>query len=373
MPSPPVGVRHPEAIAKPKAVAGRARRDSGGDARLPRPRAPRPPGSPAAPPPTSPCAEAPAPRAVPGSVATGTHRARPRRDHQLGDAHPALDPHGRVAEVDEDHPDLAAVVGVDGPGRVRHGEALLEREPTAGAHLGLEPLGNRDLEPRRHEGPRPRRDLDRRCDRREQVHARRTLGGVARQRQLARVREYLDLDVDALGHRGRSCTTGSGSSVASCTPGSGTTVASLPEPFRDGSLRLATIVAERTVQLPQVPPVPHPPGAPCPPHDTPNPVGVGDFWCAPLDSVSNDAPSKLPARLRRVRWSARLTFPARAGAARSDSRTSRRRMDRTVGHSPIDLRHFRDLGPFPGYRSLRLLVPPPLPVGSRSLAGDSPP
>ena len=78
-----------------------------------------------------------------------------------------------------------------------------------------------------------------------------------------------------------------------------------------------------------------PPGRPGTP---PKPDATPDSSCAPLEVVSNDAPSRLPAQSGRVRWSARLTFPARAGAARSDSRTSRRRMDRTVGHSPIDLR-----------------------------------
>src|SRR5258706_14546811 len=62
---------------------------------------------------------------------------RHRYDEHLGDAHPALDDEFFAPEVDQRHLDLAAVVGVDGSGRVDHGDAVPAGQAAAGADLRL--------------------------------------------------------------------------------------------------------------------------------------------------------------------------------------------------------------------------------------------
>src|SRR5215469_5940449 len=57
--------------------------------------------------------------------------ARDRRQHELSNSLAAGECHGLGAEIGEDHPDLAAVVRVDGAGAVEHGETVLERKARA--------------------------------------------------------------------------------------------------------------------------------------------------------------------------------------------------------------------------------------------------
>src|SRR5437899_10761069 len=57
--------------------------------------------------------------------------ARDGRHDQLRDAVAAADADGGAAEVDEQHLDLAPVVGVDRPGRVEESQALAVRETAA--------------------------------------------------------------------------------------------------------------------------------------------------------------------------------------------------------------------------------------------------
>ncbi len=60
------------------------------------------------------------------------------RYHHLCDAHAILDVEGLVAMgVVKQHLDLAAVVRVDGAGRVEHGDAMLERQAGARPDLRL--------------------------------------------------------------------------------------------------------------------------------------------------------------------------------------------------------------------------------------------
>ena len=81
-------------------------------------------------------------------------RPHDRRHDELRDPLPARDRHRLGAEVHDDHPDLAAVVGVDRPDAVREGEPLLQREARPGPDLRL--VAGRDLErqPRRDDGAR---------------------------------------------------------------------------------------------------------------------------------------------------------------------------------------------------------------------------
>src|SRR5262249_44556217 len=56
-------------------------------------------------------------------------------------------------------PDLAAVAGIDQPGRVHDGEPVPRREAGAGLHEARVPVGNRDGETRAHRRPLPRAKL----------------------------------------------------------------------------------------------------------------------------------------------------------------------------------------------------------------------
>ena len=53
------------------------------------------------------------------------------RDDDLRDLHAARDGERLFAVIDEDGFDLAAIVAVDGAGRVEHGDAVIEREARA--------------------------------------------------------------------------------------------------------------------------------------------------------------------------------------------------------------------------------------------------
>src|SRR6266487_2467196 len=47
-------------------------------------------------------------------------------DHHLGDLHAAGDAEHRVAVIDQDGFDLAAIIAVDGAGRIQTGDAVIE-------------------------------------------------------------------------------------------------------------------------------------------------------------------------------------------------------------------------------------------------------
>jgi len=66
-----------------------------------------------------------------------------RGDDELGDAHATADGERLSAEIGEDDLHLAAVITVDGAGRVEAGDAGFERQPGAWTHLAFEAL--RDL------------------------------------------------------------------------------------------------------------------------------------------------------------------------------------------------------------------------------------
>src|SRR5512145_2802550 len=65
----------------------------------------------------------------------------PEKDH-LCDPVAAADRKLLVAEVEEDHPDLAAVIRIDRSRAVQHADAVLQGQPAAGADLALVSLGN---------------------------------------------------------------------------------------------------------------------------------------------------------------------------------------------------------------------------------------
>src|SRR5476649_509915 len=61
-------------------------------------------------------------------------RARHGCNHQLGDSHAACNRHRFAAEVHQEHLYLAAVIGIDGAGRVEHGEPVPHGEAGARPH-----------------------------------------------------------------------------------------------------------------------------------------------------------------------------------------------------------------------------------------------
>src|ERR1700687_5030570 len=59
------------------------------------------------------------------------------RNYHLRDALAAPDRKRRVAVVDQEHADLAAIIGVNRAGRVQHGDAVLRCQPRARPELRL--------------------------------------------------------------------------------------------------------------------------------------------------------------------------------------------------------------------------------------------
>ena len=57
--------------------------------------------------------------------------------HHLGDALPIVDDEIFLREVDEQHHDFAAIVGIDGARRVEHGDAMLQGKTAARTNLCL--------------------------------------------------------------------------------------------------------------------------------------------------------------------------------------------------------------------------------------------
>ena len=58
----------------------------------------------------------------------------PRNDH-LRDLHAARNPERRVAMIDQDRFDFAAIIAVDGARRVQTSDTVIEREAGARTHL----------------------------------------------------------------------------------------------------------------------------------------------------------------------------------------------------------------------------------------------
>src|SRR6266702_7082121 len=70
-------------------------------------------------------------------------------EHQLSNTLTAPDNERLRTVVDHNHPDLATVIGVDGPGGVDQGNAVFEGQAASGPHLGLVPFRQLNGDPGR--------------------------------------------------------------------------------------------------------------------------------------------------------------------------------------------------------------------------------
>src|SRR3954462_5010223 len=122
----------------------------------------------------------------------------PRHD-KLCNSHAATDAKRLLAQIDKDYTHFAAGVGVDGAGRVGHGDAVLGGQPGPWADLALESDRQGDRDAGRHDPPLQGLELDLALDRGQQVGTGRRRGGVVGQLQIATVGQADDLDFDGLG------------------------------------------------------------------------------------------------------------------------------------------------------------------------------
>src|SRR6185437_8998075 len=125
------------------------------------------------------------------------HRFRPAHD-ELGDARAARHRKRLPSVVNEQNPDFAAIIGVDGSRRVEHGDALFQRQPRARPDLALEARRQFDRESGRDQRPLARRQDARGVVRHggDEVQARGVFGLAARRRQTLGMRQPPEFDSD---------------------------------------------------------------------------------------------------------------------------------------------------------------------------------
>ena len=99
----------------------------------------------------------PSPRALSGSISV-SRQARRATGAMTSWAmrSPRVEAEGRLAEIDQNDLDLAAIIGIDGAGAVEQGHAMFERQARARADLGLIARGQGDGDSGRDEPPRCR-------------------------------------------------------------------------------------------------------------------------------------------------------------------------------------------------------------------------
>src|SRR5471030_2226128 len=128
----------------------------------------------------------------------GPDSPRVTRHDKLCNSHAARDAEWLLPEVDQDHADLAAIVGIDGSGRIGDRDAVLGGQARPGPDLGLKAHGQGDRNPRRDNLPVHRCQLDILVDGGQQVGAGGGGRGVIWKRQVVPVRQANDFDLDRL-------------------------------------------------------------------------------------------------------------------------------------------------------------------------------
>lgn len=104
------------------------------------------------------------------------------RDNHLRHTLAGVDHEVVVGEVHEQHFQLATIVGVYRARGVEHGDAVLQREPAAGAHLCFIAFGQLYAYARWHEGPLHGMERDGRLYVSTEIHARALTCGISRKR-----------------------------------------------------------------------------------------------------------------------------------------------------------------------------------------------
>ena len=102
--------------------------------------------------------------------------------HHLGDALPVVDDEVFLREVDEQHHDFAAIVGINGARRVEHGDAMLQGKTAARTYLRLISHWQSHEKARRNQSALHRMEHDGFVDVSTQVHARTLRCGKRRER-----------------------------------------------------------------------------------------------------------------------------------------------------------------------------------------------
>ena len=139
-----------------------------------------------------------------------------RGDHELGDAVAATDAGWLASQVGEQDLHLAAVVRIDGAGRVEEGETLTERQAAPWTNLPLEAGGDGEGDAGRHQLTPPGGEDDVGSDGGEQIHPCRPGGHVTRQReQIWPTAEADDLDHELARRHPASTSLPSGSPLGS--------------------------------------------------------------------------------------------------------------------------------------------------------------
>jgi hypothetical protein len=113
-------------------------------------------------------------------------------------AHTTLNNKWLRAVVYEDYMDLAAIIGVDGSGRIEHGDAMTDGEPGARAHLTFRTCRQSHANSGWDERPVAGRNRQRGSsgNRRQEIESGGVLALIGRQRQVRRVWEPHNLDVN---------------------------------------------------------------------------------------------------------------------------------------------------------------------------------
>jgi hypothetical protein len=121
-----------------------------------------------------------------------------RCNDQLRNPHASLDSKRLVTVVYEDDLDFSAIVGVDGTGRIEHGDAMSHGEARARPHLALGATRQCNADPRWDQSTRAGRDDNRRIEGNggKEIESGRELALVGGERQIGGMGEPHQADVD---------------------------------------------------------------------------------------------------------------------------------------------------------------------------------
>ncbi len=111
-------------------------------------------------------------------------------NHHLGNALAIVHYKVFARQVDEQHAHLAAIVGIDGARSVQHGDAMLQGQSAAGAHLGLIARGQSNIQTSLEELALHRAQHHRLLQVGTQVHTGTQRCGIGRQLLMAAVHNF---------------------------------------------------------------------------------------------------------------------------------------------------------------------------------------